>query len=189
MITYSGSLDWYAPRQRELVHRQPCPLELELGWEEQTMHLWLSMGSREKVYPPFLWVFRLLGQFFIPSAEFTSLFFSAMPFHLSSQQLLIFSISSLIKGGFPNGSAWKESTYNAADTGDMGSIYGSGRSPGEGIGYPLQYSGLESSMDCSPWGHKELDTTEWLSLFHLRLIHLNVYYKVIISITKNDLTC
>ena len=42
---------------------------------------------------------------------------------------------------------------------------GLGRSPGEGKGYPLQYSGLENSMDCySPWGHKESDTTERLSL-------------------------
>ena len=40
--------------------------------------------------------------------------------------------------GFPGSSAGKESTCNA---GDSGSIPGSGRSPGEGIGYPLQYSG------------------------------------------------
>ena len=39
--------------------------------------------------------------------------------------------------GFPDGSAGKESTCNA---GDLGSIAGLGRSPGEGIGYPLQYS-------------------------------------------------
>ena len=45
-------------------------------------------------------------------------------------------------------------------------IPGSERSPGEGIGYPLQYSCLEnphgqrSLVDCSPWGHKQLDTTE-----------------------------
>ena len=38
----------------------------------------------------------------------------------------------------------KESTYNV---GDMGSIPGLGRSPGERKGYPLQYSGLENSMD------------------------------------------
>ena len=45
----------------------------------------------------------------------------------------------------------------------MGSIPGLGRSPGEGKGYPLQYSDPENSMD-SPWGHKESDTTERLSL-------------------------
>ena len=47
--------------------------------------------------------------------------------------------------GFPRGSAGKESTCNA---GDLGSIPGVERSSGEGNGYPLQYSGLENSMDC-----------------------------------------
>ena len=46
--------------------------------------------------------------------------------------------------GFPCGSAGKESTCNA---GDLGSIPGLGRSPGVGKGYPLQYSGLENSID------------------------------------------
>ena len=46
--------------------------------------------------------------------------------------------------GFPCGSAGKESARNA---GDLGSIPGLGRSPGEGKGYPLQYSGLGNSMD------------------------------------------
>ena len=46
---------------------------------------------------------------------------------------------------FPGGSEGKESTCNA---GNLGSIPELGRSPGEGIGYPLQYSGLENSMDC-----------------------------------------
>ena len=47
--------------------------------------------------------------------------------------------------GFPGGSAGKESACSA---GDLGSIPGLGRSPGEGNGYPLQYSGLENSMGC-----------------------------------------
>ena len=46
---------------------------------------------------------------------------------------------------FPGGSEVKASACNA---GDLGSIPGSGRSPGEGKGYPPQYSGLENSMDC-----------------------------------------
>ena len=50
---------------------------------------------------------------------------------------------------FSCGSAGKESTYNA---GDLGSIPGLGRSPGEGKGYPLQYSGLENSMDYTVHG-------------------------------------
>ena len=47
--------------------------------------------------------------------------------------------------GFPCGSADKESACNA---GDLGSVPGLGRSPGEGNVYPLQNSGLENSMDC-----------------------------------------
>ena len=66
---------------------------------------------------------------------------------------------------FPGGSDGKVSAYSA---GDLGSIPGSGRSPGEENGNPLQYSCLEKShgqrslVGYIPWGHKELDTTEWL---------------------------
>ena len=60
--------------------------------------------------------------------------------------------------GFPCGLAGKESACNARD---LGSIPGLGRSPGEGKGYPIQYSGLENSMDY-PWNCKE---SEWLSNF------------------------
>ena len=47
--------------------------------------------------------------------------------------------------GFPGGLAGKESAYKE---GDLGSIPGLGRCPGEGNGYPLKYSGLENPMDC-----------------------------------------
>ena len=47
--------------------------------------------------------------------------------------------------GFPGGSADKESDCSV---GDLGSIPGLGRSPGEENSYPLQYSGLENAMDC-----------------------------------------
>ena len=73
--------------------------------------------------------------------------------------------------GFPGGSAGKESACNA---GDLGSIPGLGGSSGEENGYPLQYSGLENSMDCIVHGvtksqththtKKESDMTERLSL-------------------------
>ena len=62
--------------------------------------------------------------------------------------------------GFHCGSAGKESACNVRD---LGLIPGLGRSPGEGKGYPLQYSGLENSMDYS-WSRQESDTTERLSL-------------------------
>ena len=72
-----------------------------------------------------------------------------------------------LEAGFPCGSAGKESACNA---GDLGSIPRLGRCPGGGHGNPLQYSYLEnlhgqrSLADYSPWGRKELDTTEQLSL-------------------------
>ena len=56
-------------------------------------------------------------------------------------------ISQLYNMGFSSGSASKEFTHNAAD---LGSIPGLGRFPGEGKGYPLQYSVLENAMDCIP---------------------------------------
>ena len=59
--------------------------------------------------------------------------------------------------GFSGGLAGKESACNA---GDLGSIPGLGRSPGEGNGYPLQYSSLEDSMEYSPRGHKGSNMTE-----------------------------
>ena len=107
------------------------------------------------------------------------------------------SSSSHVQMGFPNSSVSKESACNA---GDPSSIPGSGRSPGEGIGYPLQYSwaslvaqlvkmretwvwflGWEDHLEkakatvhssipawripwTSPWGCKESDMTEHLSL-------------------------
>ena len=49
----------------------------------------------------------------------------------------------------PGGSDGKESARSA---GDLSSIRGSGRSPGEGNGYPLQYSCLEDSVDRGAWG-------------------------------------
>ena len=53
------------------------------------------------------------------------------------------------KMGFPCDSIGKESACNPVD---LGLIPGLGRSPGEGKGYPLQYSGLENSMDCTLHG-------------------------------------
>ena len=76
--------------------------------------------------------------------------------------------------GFPGGSADKESACNA---GDLGLIPGLGRSPGEGKGYPLYYSGLENSMDCIVHGV----TKNWtpLSDFHVQTILHNSKSKII----------
>ena len=55
-----------------------------------------------------------------------------------------------------------DSNESACNMGDLGSIPELGRSPGEGNGYPLQYSCLENSKDSgySQWGYKESDTTK-----------------------------
>ena len=63
--------------------------------------------------------------------------------------------------GFPCGLAGKESSCNV---GDLGLIPGLGRSPGEGKGYPLQYSGLENSMDYRV--HRVAKSRTRLSDFH-----------------------
>ena len=81
--------------------------------------------------------------------------------------------SPALAGGFfitsatwdsPDSSVGKESPYNA---GDLDSILGLGRCPGEGKSYPLQYSGLENSTDCIVHGV----TKSWTRLgdFHLEL--------------------
>ena len=68
---------------------------------------------------------------------------------------------------FPGGSVVKNSPANA---GDVSLIPGPGRSSGGGNGNPLQYPCLEKShgqrnlVGCSPWGRKESDTTERLTL-------------------------
>jgi len=64
--------------------------------------------------------------------------------------------------GFPCGSAGKESAYNV---GGLGSTPGLRRPPGEGKGYPLQYSGLENSIDCIVHEITELDM---MSDFHFQ---------------------
>ena len=63
--------------------------------------------------------------------------------------------------GFPGGSDSKEFACNA---GDLGLVPGLGRYPGEGNSYPLQYSGLENSMDCIVHGVTKSGTP--LSNFH-----------------------
>ena len=69
--------------------------------------------------------------------------------------------------GFLGISAGKESTRNA---GDLGSISGLGRSPGEGNGYLLQYSSLENSTDCIVHGVAKSWTQ--LSNFHFHYFHI-----------------
>ena len=71
------------------------------------------------------------------------------------------SIESVMPSS-PGDSTGKESTCNA---GDLGSIPGLGRSPGEGNDYPLQYSGLEISMDCILHGVAKSQTFPFLGIY------------------------
>ena len=77
----------------------------------------------------------------------------------------------LIPWGFPGGSDGKESACKA---GDLGSIPGLGRSPGEENGFPLQYSCPENSMDRKAWQAIVLGVAKnrtWLSDFHFYFSH------------------
>ena len=72
--------------------------------------------------------------------------------------------------GFPCSLAGKESSYNV---GDLGSTPGLGRSPGEGKGYPLQYSGLENSMN---------SIVDWVAKSWTRLSNFHFHEGVISSL-------
>ena len=81
--------------------------------------------------------------------------------------------------GFPDDSDGKESDCSV---GDLGLILGSGRYPGEGNGYPPwlflpgEFHGQRRLAGYSPWGHKESDTTELVTL--VWLIHFVVQQKL-----------
>ena len=79
------------------------------------------------------------------------------------QIVLVWQTSTL---GFPGGSTGKESACNV---GDLGLIFGLGRSPGGGHGYPFQYSCLENPMGRGAWGatvHRVTKSQTCLSDFH-----------------------
>ena len=80
--------------------------------------------------------------------------------------------------GFPDSSVGKESACNA---GDPRLIPGSGRSPGEGKGYPLQYSGLENSMDCIVQGVAN-SWTQWSDFHFTWTWYFDYYFR------KNELS-
>ena len=79
--------------------------------------------------------------------------------------------------GFPGGSVIKKPPFNAGDTGDMGSIPGTGRSPGEGNGNHPNFIAwkipwTEEPGGLYPWGHKELDMTEHA---HIEFLKVNPF--------------
>ena len=85
--------------------------------------------------------------------------------------------------GFPGGSAGKDSACNV---GDLGSFPGLARSPGEGKGYTLQYSGLENCMDCIVHGVAKSRTrlSDLHSLPPSACLELGHMIEVLLNVTK-----
>ena len=76
----------------------------------------------------------------------------------------------VLNRGHPDSLAGKEPFCNAGDPGDTGSVPGSGRSPGEGNGYPLQYSCLENLRNRGAWQttiHEVAKSQIQLSICHI----------------------
>ena len=102
----------------------------------------------------------------------------------SDELLLLSKIKNSVQSylpewGFPGGSNGQESACNAED---LGSIPGSGRSPGGGVDYSSnilagEFHGQRSLVDLSPWGGKESDTVERLTLFTFTLGQPELYTK------------
>ena len=100
----------------------------------------------------------------------------------SGNSLFLFSLVSM-HIGFPDSSTGKESTCNA---GDPGLIPGSGRCSGEGNSYPLQYSGLENSMDCI--GHGVEKSRTRLSNFHFQFIYIYFTTNIVYGFISDSFT-
>ena len=84
--------------------------------------------------------------------------------------------------GFPDRSVGKESAYNA---GDLGLIPGLGRSPEEGKGYPLQYFGLENSMDCIV--HRVAESHDWVTSTFQYANSLQEELRPLLSLSLNSI--
>ena len=93
------------------------------------------------------------------------------PFILLVHSADLYWASHILCTGFPGGSYGKESACNARDP---GSIPGSGRSPGEGNGNPLQYSCLENPMDGGFWGA----TIHWVAKSGTQLNNQHFHFNI-----------
>ena len=119
----------------------------------------------------FSWNFLLFWFLIVYYLHFLNSFLSSIYMlfvSLSSSSFLLNISASFLSGASPSSSAGKESACNV---GDPSLISRSGRSAGEEIGYSLQYSGLENSMDCVVHGVAELDMTEQLSLISFSFLN------------------
>ena len=168
MATHSSILAWKSPRTEEpgvVQSRSVQTVGHDLATELQC--LFIPRG-----FPPsFPLTFQCISGFLIRNLNSDLLGLS--PFQSLSSVIQMFkppvNLWWHFPQGVPCGSAGKESTCNV---GDLGSIPGLGRSPGEGKGYPLQYSGLENSNGLfGPWGHK---SRTWLSDLHFHFPSISI---------------
>ena len=88
--------------------------------------------------------------------RFPTLHTDSLPADPQGKPLVIHIHRSTVFMGLPQWLSSKESTLDAEDAGDTGSIPGLGRSPGRGHGNPLQYSCLEKAMDRGAWWGTQL---------------------------------
>ena len=140
----ADTLAWKIPRTEELCRLLSMGLQSRTGLSEFLFNIYFHALEKEMATHSSV----LVGE----SQGCGSLVGSCLVSSHSQTQLKWLSSSSSSiheKPGFPCGSACKECACNA---GDLVSIPGWGRSPGEGKGYSLQYSGLEKSMGCIIYG-------------------------------------
>ena len=158
---------WPAYRfHRRQVRWSGTPNSLRIFYcDPHSQRLWHSQWSRNRyfsgIFPLFFMIQWMLAIWFLVPLPFLNPAWTFRNSQFMYCWSLVWRILSIAIMGFPCGSAGKESTCNA---GDLGSIPGLGRSPGEGNGYSLQYSGLENSMDCIVHGIAKSQT--WLNDFH-----------------------
>jgi len=166
MTTHSNILAWEIP----WTGKPGGPQSLEF---QRVKHGWVSVHAQISTTHSSLHIFVQVSH--IPGSFPTDLIlvFCLFPCPLpapSPQVLLPKEISPVsLLVGFPCGSAGKQSACNA---GDLGSIAGLGRSPGEGKGYPLQYSGLENSG--LGWQRVGQD---WVTFTSLSPLLLFIFYR------------
>ena len=166
-----GSIPVFLPGE---FHGQRCLVVYSpWGYNESDTTEWLSLNftyfphADAEPQGPSCWVTFLC----VHSVVFRVPVTSHVRGHVTAQEVWIWDVVFAFSSSvcwimflllcFLSGSAGKESAFSA---GDLGSIPGLGRSPGEGKSYPLQYSDLENSMDCIVLGIAESDMIERLSL-------------------------
>ena len=167
-----------------MVPKMPTPLQ----------HFLPSSVGRDCGYDAmsFTWLVYVVWQRWWDNQHITLCYYVGQKVHSSSAVRWYRKTWVNFLAKFPGGSDHKLSARNA---GDMGSIPGLGRSPGEGNGNPLQYSCLENPMDRGAWWaivHRVTKSRKRLSDFTFTFKHYKVFYVFILADRRNskqELSC